>query len=163
MSIPKIALIALSAWVVLFSGLSARAADHPVQLSLITPIQIFPPSDTITGFRFSLLYGRNSGMTGLDIGLVAHIESGGFKGVQWSLVGLDHGDFLGWQAGGVNWTGKTMTGLQTGMVNIAERVEGVQFGLVNYTGTIHGLQIGLVNIIRQGGFLPVCIIVNGSF
>lgn len=141
----------------------AAAADHPVQLSLFTPIQIFPASDTITGFRFSLFYGRNQGMTGLDIGLVAHIESGGFKGVQWSLVGLDHGDFLGWQAGGVTWTGKTMTGLQTGMVNIAERVEGVQFGLVNYTGTIHGLQIGLVNIIREGGFLPVCIIVNGSF
>lgn len=141
----------------------AAAADHPVQLSLITPIQIYPPSDTITGFRFSLLYGRNQGMKGFDIGLVAHVEYRGFMGVQWSLVGLDQGDFLGWQAGGVNWVGKTMTGLQLGMVNIAERVEGVQFGLVNYTGTIHGLQIGLVNIIRQGGFLPVCIIVNGSF
>jgi hypothetical protein len=126
----------------------ARAEEKPIQLSLFTPIQIFPESDTIAGFRFNLLYGRNVSMTGLDLGLVNHITRGSFTGLQWSLVGITEGEFKG---------------LQLGVINYAKQVRGVQFGFVNYAGTIYGLQIGLINIIGQGGWLPVCIIVNGSF
>ena len=138
------------------------AGEKPIQLALFTPIQIFPETDSITGFRFNLLYGRNAAVTGLDLGLVNH-STGQFKGVQFGFVGISDSDFLGWQDNAVNIVSGQFEGLQVGLFNYAKRVRGVQFGGVNYAGSITGLQIGLVNIIRQGGFLPVCIIVNGSF
>ena len=142
--------------------LAARAAERPINLSLVTPIQIFPDTDSIVGFRFSLLYGRNAAFTGLDLGLCNH-TTGQFKGVQFGLVGIGEKGFLGWQDNFVNITNGKMEGLQFGAVNYAEHVRGLQLGLVNYAGTISGIQIGLVNIIRQGGMLPVMIIFNGSF
>jgi len=146
----------------LLAPLAAGAAERPINLSLVTPIQIFPDTDSIVGFRFSLLYGRNAAFTGLDLGLVNH-TTGQFKGVQFGLVGIAEKGFLGWQDNFVNVTSGKLEGLQFGAVNYAEHVRGLQLGLVNYAGTISGIQIGLVNIIRQGGMLPVMIIFNGSF
>ena len=146
----------------LLTALPAAAAERPIQLALITPIQIFPASDSIVGFRFNLLYGRNAALTGLDLGLVNH-NTGQVVGVQFGLAGFAESGFLGWQDNMVNVVNGQLEGLQVGAFNYAERVRGIQFGLVNYAGTITGLQIGIVNIIRRGGFLPVCIIVNGSF
>lgn len=148
--------------IVLLTPLWAQAAERPIQLSLVTPIQIFPPSDSIVGFRFNLLYGRNAAMTGLDLGLVNH-TTGQFTGVQFGLAGIAESGFLGWQDNAVNITNGQFEGLQFGAFNYAEHARGLQLGLVNYAGTIKGLQIGIVNIIRSGGMLPVCIIFNGSF
>jgi predicted transcriptional regulator with HTH domain len=142
--------------------LTAKAKERPINLSLVTPIQIFPATDSIVGFRFSLLYGRNANFTGLDLGLANH-TTGSFKGVQFGLVGIAESGFLGWQDNFINVTSSTMEGLQVGAVNYAEHARGVQFGLVNYAGTISGIQIGIVNIIRKGGMLPVMVIFNGSF
>lgn len=142
--------------------LAARAKERPINLSLITPIQIFPDTDSIVGFRFSLLYGRNAAFTGLDLGLCNH-TTGPFKGVQFGLVGIAEKGFLGWQDDFVNVTYGKMEGLQVGAFNYAEHARGVQFGLVNYAGTISGIQIGIVNIIRKGGMLPIMVIFNGSF
>ena len=150
------------ALLLVLAPLAAEAKERPINLSLVTPIQIFPDTDSIVGFRFSLLYGRNAAFTGLDLGLVNH-TTGPFKGVQFGLVGIAENGFLGWQDDFVNITNGTMEGLQFGAVNYAEHARGVQLGLVNYAGTISGIQIGIVNIIRQGGMLPVMIIFNGSF
>jgi hypothetical protein len=141
---------------------TARAKERPINLSLVTPIQIFPDTDSIVGFRFSLLYGRNAAFTGLDLGLANH-TTGPFKGVQFGLVGIAEKGFLGWQDNFVNVTNGKLEGLQFGAVNYAEHVRGLQLGLVNYAGTISGIQIGIVNIIRKGGMLPVMVIFNGSF
>jgi len=46
------------------------AQEKPVQLSLVTPIQIVPEDQSLKGFRFNLLYGKNASVSGLDIGLV---------------------------------------------------------------------------------------------
>ena len=59
------------------------AKNRPIQLALVTPIQIFPESDSITGIRLNLLYGRNASVTGLDVGLVNHTSTGKFKGLQY--------------------------------------------------------------------------------
>lgn len=40
-------------------------------------------------------------MTGFDLGLVNSI-TGDFSGVQWGIVALTEGNFLGWQAHFVN-------------------------------------------------------------
>jgi hypothetical protein len=140
------------------------AEEHPVQLSLFTPIQIFPEEDVISAFRFNLLYGRSASVTGLDIGLINHTTTGVSKGIQWGMVGLVDSDFVGLQHNVlVNVTEGTFEGLQLGLVNHTNNARGIQLGLVNYTETMHGLQIGLVNIIRQDGVLPVLPIINWSF
>lgn len=139
------------------------AKNRPIQLALVTPIQIFPANDAITGIRLNLLYGRNVSVTGLDVGLVNHTSTGKFKGLQYGLVGIVDSDFAGWQDCGVNVTSGKFEGFQYGVVNFAGDMNGLQLGLVNYAKKAKGLQIGLVNIIRQGGQFPVFPIVNWSF
>jgi hypothetical protein len=149
--------------IVILTATPVLAQNRPIQLALVTPIQIFPESDSITGIRLNLLYGRNVSVTGLDIGLVNHTTTGKFKGLQYGLVGLSDSDFGGWQDCFVNITNKKFEGFQSGWVNFADYMSGFQLGLVNYAKTAKGLQIGLVNIIRQGGQFPVFPIVNWSF
>lgn len=141
----------------------AFAQNRPIQLALVTPIQIFPEETPISGVRLNLLYGRNVSVSGLDVGLVNHTTTGMSKGLQHGLVGIADTDFMGWQDCGVNITNGRCEGLQWGVVNYAGEMSGLQLGLVNYARTMKGLQIGLVNIIRQGGQFPVFPIVNWSF
>ncbi len=141
----------------------AIAQERPVQLSLFAPIQLFPESYAIEGVRLGLLYGRNTSVSGLDIGLVTHTTSGNSMGLQWGFVGLAEGNFTGWQDNFVNYTKGDFKGLQWGFVNYANYSNGLQLGFVNYAMRVKGLQIGLVNVIRQGGAFPVFPIVNWSF
>ena len=136
---------------------------RPIQLSLVTPIQIFSEDYRITGVRLNLLYGRNASLSGLDVGLVNHTTSGESVGLQYGLVGLNDSDFMGWQDCVVNITNGDFEGFQYGLVNYANHMSGIQLGLVNYVRSAKGLQIGLVNIIRQGGQFPVFPIINWSF
>jgi len=142
---------------------SAGADERPVQLSLVTPIQIFPEEDDITGIRFNLIYGRNATVTGLDLGLANHCTAGVSKGFQHGLVGIVDADFVGWQNSVVNVTHGDFEGLQWGFMNYAGHASGLQLGIVNYAERLHGLQIGFINIIQQGGQFPVFPIVNWSF
>lgn len=139
------------------------AQEQPVQLSLVTPVQIFPEDVSIKGVRLNLLYGRNATVTGLDLGLVNHTTQGESMGVQFGLVGIVDADFVGWQDNSFNVVKGNFEGLQWGLANNANYVHGLQLGVVNYAGSMRGLQIGLVNIIRQGGQFPVFPIVNWSF
>ena len=139
------------------------AQDKPIQLSLFNPIQLVNENEGVTGVRLNLIYSRNTHVTGFDWGLVNHTTSGMSKGVQWALVGLNEGDFIGWQGSFVNITKGDFEGFQWGFVNYANHASGFQLGIVNYAVTLDGLQIGLVNIIKQGGQFPVFPIVNWSF
>ena len=135
----------------------------PINLALFNPVQIVPEGQGVRGFRLSLVYGKNAFMTGRDLSLVGQV-TGKVNGVQWGLVELVGGDFTGWQGGwAANITKGKFTGLQWGFFNSAERMEGLQFGFVNRAGTINGIQVGIVNIIEKGGWLPVMVIINGSF
>ena len=156
-------LLVLCILVFVLTASTVWAQTRPIQLSLVTPIQIFPETDSIAGLRFNLLYGRNVSVTGLDIGLVNHTTSGTSLGLQYGLVGIVDSDFKGWQDCGVNVVQGRCEGLQWGLVNYANDMSGFQFGFVNYARTMKGLQIGLVNIIKQGGQFPVFHIVNWSF
>jgi hypothetical protein len=137
--------------------------SKPIQLALLTPIQIFHESTPIAGVRLNILYGRNTSITGLDLGLVNHTTAGRSMGVQFGVVGYAEADFVGWQDNWVNITKGDFEGFQWGLVNYARNGNGFQLGLVNYAYTMKGLQIGLVNIIKQGGQFPVFPIVNWSF
>jgi hypothetical protein len=140
-----------------------RAQEKSIQLSLFSPIQLVSERNAIAGVRLSLLYGKNTYVSGLDWGLVSHSTSGISKGVQFGLVGIDEADFSGWQSTAVNITKGNFEGFQWGVVNYAGHASGFQLGLVNYALSMKGLQIGLVNIIKKGGQFPVFPIVNWSF
>ncbi len=158
-----LAIIALS---ILFCALppqSLQAQSQPVQLALFNPVQIFPEQQAIAGLRLNLIYGKNTRVEGLDLGLVNHTTSGLSQGVQFGFVGYNEADFTGWMDNTINISKGSCKGLQWGLVNHTKSMNGVQLGLVNYAGTMHGLQIGLVNIIKQGGAFPVFPIVNWSF
>ncbi len=145
------------------ASIPVAAQDRPVQLALFTPVQIFPANYSISGIRISLIYGRNTTITGLDWGLVNHTTKGTSKGVQFGVVGLSDANFTGWQDNWVNIVNENFEGLQFGLVNYANHANGLQLGFINYARSLKGIQIGLVNIIKQGGAFPVFPIVNWSF
>lgn len=149
--------------VLMLISTSVMAEKQPVQLSLFNPIQIFPEGDNVSGLRINFLYGKNTTVTGLDIGLVNHNTLGLSKGVQWGFVGIVEENFMGFQANSFNITKKNFEGFQWGFVNYAGHANGFQLGLVNYAQSMKGLQIGLINIIKTGGQFPVFPIVNWSF
>ena len=145
------------------SNTNLHAQDKPIQLALFNPIQIFPENTSITGLRFSLLYGKNARVNGVDLGLV-NFTSSDQLGIQWGAVGYTEGNFTGWQSNWVSITKGQFVGLQSGVVTYnSSKVSGLQFAVVNYAATMNGLQIGLVNIIGEGGFLPVFPFFNFSF
>ena len=155
----------------------AQDNTKPINLSLFDPVQIYKRDVPIKGFRFNLIYGNNSAMTGLDIG-VANWVTGDAVGVQWGIINRVMGNFSGWQSAPVivtdghalgvqsgwlftmNGSGK---GLQASGVTVSDDYIGLQLGVVNYAVQLHGIQIGLINIIKNGGMLPVFPIFNFSF
>lgn len=146
-----------------FSVTTSVAGDKPINLSLVTPISIAKETDAVTAFRFNLIYGKNTSVKVVDLGLVNHTTSGISKGLQWGIVNMAEGDFKGAQLATVNYNPGSFEGLQWGFVNHTMSGEGLQLGFINYAKKIHGLQIGLINIISEDGFLPFFPIVNWSF
>lgn len=150
------------------------AAQAPIQISIFPPLQIVDESEAVKGLRLSI-YGRNTSMTGIDLGLVTHTTSS-FEGVQWSVASFNEGSTRGVQLGGVNITMGELNGAQLGVVNSTAGGGGLQWGafnhtrnfrglqiaFVNYAETLNGIQLGLINIIREGGVLPVMPFVNWS-
>ena len=147
---------------VLVLSATTAFAQSPFQLALFNPVQIISESQGIGGIRLDLIYGKNTSVGGLDLGLVNHTTSGISKGIEWGLVGYNEGSFTGWQGNAVSITRENFTGLQTGWYTTARHCGGVQIGIVNHSGTMKGIQIGLLNFIDEGGFLPIFPIVNWS-
>lgn len=139
------------------------AEEQPFQLSLFNPLQIRPEDTAIKYFRFNLIYGKNTSLTGLDIGLVNHLTSGESMAVQWGFGNWVEADLKGMQWGAVNGTRGTFTGWQWGFVNYSGHTSGFMLGFVNYSESMYGLQIGLINIIKEGGMLPFFPFFNFSF
>ncbi len=170
-------LVAATAWTVMPVAVEAQSAGKPFEFALVSPIQARSESDEISVFRLSLIYGRNVSVRGLDVGLVARSTGGTSKGLQYALVGIVDGDFVGWQNNGVSITRGTYTGLQTGayteaargevvqfgLFNRARDVSGFQMGLINYADNLYGLQIGLINIISSKEAFGVLPLVNWRF
>jgi hypothetical protein len=168
---------------VLLAGALSPAAvvaqdEKPFQLALFNPVQIRSEDEAIVILRLSLLYGKNTYVKGLDVGLVNHTTSGTTKGWQFGLVGYNEGEFVGWQDNYVNVTEARFAGLQSGVFNSAGGGEGVQAGLVNVSDArfsglqfsvvnvaddLYGIQLGLVNIIKSKETLSVLPIVNWKF
>ena len=139
--------------------LPAAAADKPVNLSLFTPVSIAKEGDGVTAFRFNLIYGKNTSVGIVDLGLVNHTTSLS-HGLQWGFVNYNEGAESGLQIATVNYNKGATKGLQWAAFNYAESAGGLQVAFVNYAAKIEGVQIGAVNIIKSGGMFPVMIIAN---
>ncbi|HXV13906.1 MAG TPA: hypothetical protein VEC56_06835, partial [Candidatus Krumholzibacteria bacterium] len=85
------------------SSTAAFADAKPINLSLFTPVSIAKETDSVTAFRFNLLYGKNTSVEVLDLGLVNHTTSGLSKGLAWGLVNMAEADFKGLQIATVNY------------------------------------------------------------
>ena len=172
----KIALLSLVAISILGVTSPAVYADSkPIQLSLWESVQIFPVETEIKGLRLAI-YGRNTVMKGLDIGIAMRTDTE-FVGLQYGILGFGDGNFTGWQNNAINIANGTVkalqtglyngagegTGLQFGAVNIAKSYHGLMLGIFNMTDDMNGLQIGIINVINnkeKWGILPI---VNWQF
>ena len=132
-----------------------------------------------SAFALGLVNGSSGESSGLSLGVLNYAES--YKGVQWAFANFTENDCCGWQGGPVlglvvsvlNYTGGSMKGLQTGVINLSGKLSGLQLGLINYTQTAEsGVQIGLINLIasNEGWFnrlpdevAPGMVLVNWHF
>jgi hypothetical protein len=170
----------LATFALLLAGSSdgyAELRGEPFQLALVHPVQVRSEQAEISILRFSLIYGRNVSVVGLDVGLINHSTGGVSKGLQYGLGGYVEGDFIGWQDNAISVVEGDFLGFQSGFynqlntgeafqmgfINRATDMSGLQLGLVNYTERMYGLQVGLVNVIRSKEKLPFFPIVNWSF
>ncbi|HPJ40002.1 MAG TPA: hypothetical protein PLT75_16305 [Spirochaetota bacterium] len=123
----------------------------PVQISLYNPHQLFDESYDIILFRINLLYGRNRGVSFLDIGTVNSAED--FAGLQGGIVNIVDDLAIGVQLGAVNYM-HDFFGIQAGLVNINYEIFGIQLGLFNYhTTRACGLQVGIIGTMGNIGYL----------
>ena len=149
-------------WITVLAALPAAAAEKAVNLSLFTPVSLAKAEDAVTAFRFNLIYGRNTSVRVVDLGFINHTTSGQSKGLEWGALNFTESEFRGIQLGAINYNKGTAGGFVWGAFNYSGNAEGLQLAFVNYAEKIQGLQIGAINIIKEGGFLPVCIIANWS-
>jgi hypothetical protein len=158
----KRSITAVAFFVLLLASAMPAAAQKPINLALVNPVQIVKEEESISAFRFNLLYGKNASMKGFDLGLGNHL-TGDMTGVQWGAVNIVGGKFVGWQSGFVSINTGEVEGLQWSAFNSAGRINGLQIAIVNYAERANGVQIGLVNIIKEGGMFPFMIIANWGF
>jgi len=151
----------LALCVTLLAVLPAAAAEKAVNVSLFTPISLAKPDDSVTAFRFNFIYGKNTSVKVVDLGLVNHSTTLS-NGLQWGFLNFTEGEVSGLQMATINYNKGTTKGVQWSGFNYAENAGGLQLAVVNYAGRLDGLQIGMINIIREGGFLPVMVIANWS-
>ena len=114
----------------------------------------------MTAFRIDLLYGKNTAVKIVDLGLVNHTTTGLSSGLQWGAINITESQFSGIQLAAINYDKGTTKGLQLSGINYAGTGGGLQLAFINYAEEMHGLQVGAINIIKKGGFLPVMIIAN---
>src|SRR5262245_6109737 len=111
----------------MLAALSAAAAEKPINLSIITPISLAKAEDAVTAFRFNVIYGKNTSVKIVDLGMINH-----------TTTGLSSGLALGF----VNYTEGEVSGLQFGSININQgSTKGFQWAGINYAKNAGGLQL----------------------
>ena len=148
-----------------------------------------PDDPTVSGMRFSLLYGKTENVSGFDLGLSSfsstgnstglaailgiHQITGKSTGLQASLINIHSGEAAGINMAFINSIQKMgQGGINIGFLNVTKgssnvEISGmaisdsarVQIGFINVTERIDSIQIGFLNF-AQNGFLPVFPIFN---
>jgi len=137
----------------------SMAREKAVNLSLFTPISLAKAEDSITAFRFDFIYGKNTAVKIIDLGLVNQTTQLS-NGLQWGFVNYNAGNQTGLQLAAFNYNAGTTNGLQLAGFNYAESAGGLQLAFINYARKLGGVQIGAINIASEGGTFPVMVIAN---
>ncbi len=153
---------------------AAESVSTPIQLAIWNPIQISDSERSVGGFRYSLLWGVNRDVVGLDLStfaskangdvrgvqsaLFANFVIGSLKGSQFSLLlNKVNGKFSGLQLGGLNFASGGISGVQLGVVGADTRgghMRGVQVGMLgSFADEATGFQgsIGATKMTRGRG------------
>lgn len=109
----------------------------PLQVSIISGMQLVSESTTIIGYRLNIFHGSNDKVYGLDTGLFNESnESGGIS------------------LGAASYT-REFIGVQAGIANIARyQMYGFQIGVFNYSNKPYGVQAGIVNV-SNDAYIPM--------
>lgn len=146
--------------IAMLTAVPVLAGEKAVNLSLFTPISLAKAEDSVTGFRFNFIYGKNTSVGVVDLGLINHTTTMS-KGLQWGAINITEGAQSGLQLATVNFNKGSSNGLQIAPAfNYAEHAGGLQLAFVNFARKTSGVQIGAINIIKEGGQFPVMIIAN---
>jgi len=121
----------------------------PLQISLWPSIQLVSQDSSICGGRLSLVWGKNTAVKGIDIGIVNGVES--IKGIQLGglnmVSGRDKTESWGLEIAGLNYARDTKyTGIQIGLANIELNtvMNGLQVSLLNYAEEANGIQLAII-------------------
>lgn len=121
----------------------------------------------LQGMQMAGIYNGTEGtVSGLQAAGILNRSGGQTSGVQLAGVGnYSRGHTNGLQLGAIgNISRGTMQGLQLSVgVNYARTLTGVQIGLVNMADSSAGTSIGLLNIIRKNGYYKLGMAANESF
>lgn len=90
----------------------------------------------VRGVRLNLGWGAYRDTKALDFGVFSSNAKADGLFINWFGTYVE-GDSRGWQNGLANVVGGTMSGLQIGIVNWAEKLQGVQIGLLNFAHSQH--------------------------
>ena len=177
-----------SCWCVAIGALAASLVAVPTSAETggqFAAPGIRAPSDPdVNGVRFSVLYGKNDSVRGLDIGLLSISETKTLSGVglvlgigkvtgemdggaHFSLINIHTGRDSGLNAAFINKLNEADGAVDIGFVNIADgetlldigglnvsKSSTAQIGFINITDEIKGFQLGFINIAKNG-FLPI--------
>lgn len=172
--------------ILLFVFPTAAFADVAFQFATVN---VRTPDDPrVSGFRMSVLHGRNESVNGMDMGILSLSETGNLRGFSaifgvgkltgdlngcaTGLINLHTGRDSGVNAAFVNRVRTLKSGANLGFVNIADEYtmtdvgmlnlsdsSTVQLGFLNVTQRLDAVQIGFLNV-AENGFLPVFPIFN---
>jgi hypothetical protein len=148
-----------AACITILAALPAMAAEGPINISLFPPIAIVKPANGVSAFRWNILYGNNTSVKVVDIGLVNQTTTSS-NGLQWGFVNYNEGSFNGLQIAAVSYNKGNAGGLQWSGFNYAGTESGLQIAVLNYAEKLQGVQVGVLNIAKSGGMFPFMIIAN---
>jgi hypothetical protein len=138
----------------------ARGALHGGQIAGIYN----QANDTMTGFQASgFINVAHSALHSVQVAGVYNQINGPLDGVQASSAfNVVRGDAKGLQVAALGNISKgTNTGVQTGILfNYAKVLTGVQFGLINIADSSSGYSIGALNLVKKGGYHKLSIFTN---
>lgn len=129
----------------------------PFMLGWFCPAQAPAANWDVCGLRMDIFYGKCQNLTGLDLGVLVNHATGDVIGLEACfVVNYVEKDFSGIQIGLVN-IADQVNALQIGLFNGADDMSGLQIGIVNKTRLMRGCQIGVVNVIENSDipFLPI--------
>src|SRR5689334_7393023 len=99
-------------WITILVAAPAMAAEKALNVSLFPPIALAKPEDAVTAFRLNLIYGKNTAVKLVDLGLVNQVTTGLSSGLQWGAVNITEAQQSGIQLGFINYDKGTTNGLQ---------------------------------------------------